>query len=73
MQLNDDWVRKNISMVTPGTAKFLLERVVNQRLSLSLDVIRMLEDRIRGDAAPYPARPPDWAERAAGEKDSDGR
>jgi hypothetical protein len=68
MQLNDEWIRKNIGMITPGTAKFLLERAALQKISLSRDVIFMLDSKVRGEQRRNGPRPLDWAERASGEK-----
>jgi hypothetical protein len=68
MQLNDDWIRRNIGTITPGTAKFLLERAARQKIILSRDVIFLLDARVRGEPQAPVSRRPDWAERAAGEK-----
>lgn len=71
MRLNDDWIRRNIGTITPGTAKFLLERAAMQKIALSNDVIFLLDGRIRALAAIRPEQPRrlDWAERASGEKE----
>ena len=68
MQLNDDWIRRNIGTITPGAAKFLLERAARQKIALANDVIFLLDGRIRAQNQPEAPRRLDWAERAAGEK-----
>jgi hypothetical protein len=66
LRLDDEWIRKNVSMVTPGAAKFILERVGLGRLTLSQDVIDLLEGIAGGGSRG--GHKPDWAERAAGDK-----
>lgn len=68
--LDDDWIKKNEWIITPEAAKFLLSHYTLGRLKLSVESEAILKKRVGGTSpASEPERPPDWAQRAAGDYD----
>lgn len=66
MKLDDAWIAKNISLMTRETAKFLIVHHGLGRLKITPQTVELLKGRAFGEVARHR---PDWAERAAGERE----
>ena len=67
MKLDDAWILKNASELTPETAKFLLAHHGLGKLKLSQQSLDLLKYRVLGHVGGNVPPRPDWAKRAAGE------